>query len=89
MFPRVLGLLFESKVSIRIFMRAFEEGHEGSLLAEGSREATSQPALSSSASASDAEAAAAHGVFGCPSRNCAVDGADCMMVQVRRKMRHG
>jgi hypothetical protein len=60
-------------------MRAFEEGHEGSRLVEGSREAAFQPA-----SASDAETAAAHGVFGCPSRNCAVDGADCMMVQVRR-----
>lgn len=80
MFPRVVGLLLESSVSITRFMQAFEEGYECEKLA-GARRDAMLPSQLSSSSASPA-AAAAHGVYGCPSRSCAVDGADCVMLQV-------
>jgi hypothetical protein len=86
MFPRVVGLLFESRVSVEKFMKAFEEGYEFAKVAGDKRGAISLLRSSSfSPAAAAAPAASSHGVFGCPSRNCAVDGADCVMVQVRVK----
>jgi hypothetical protein len=89
-----VGLLLESQVSVLRFMQAFDDGLEAAKLSDSRLQAaalglitSSSAAAASSSSAaasssSSAAAAAVPAVFGCPSRSCALEGAECVMLQV-------